>query len=149
MQFIEIVLAVLAVIVVLILALVVRRRILLRAAGAVDMALRIRVGKAGGGWALGVGRYAGDQLEWFRALSLMPRPSRMLSRSAIAVERQRDPDSVETWGVQPRAAVLECSVDGTLVQLALTPDAIPGFLSWLESSPPGSAQTHRARPRPV
>lgn len=137
MQAIELIIALLVVVVVFILVLIVRRRVLLRGAGAVDMALRRRVGKTGGGWALGVGRFSGDQLEWFRAFSFAPRPSRQLARATLIVERQRKPEGAESWAVQPHAVVLECLSDSAPVQVAMTVDAMPGFLSWLESAAPG------------
>ena len=38
------------------------------------------------------------------------------------------------------ATVLCCRGEGgAAVELAMTPDALTGFLSWLESAPPGSA----------
>jgi len=35
------------------------------------------------------------------------------------------------------ALVLECSVGGRPVELAMSSDAIMGFMSWLEAAPPG------------
>jgi hypothetical protein len=39
----------------------------------------------------------------------------------------------------PRASVLRCRVGEREVELAMTPGVLTGFLSWLESAPPGPA----------
>jgi hypothetical protein len=54
-------------------ALVVRRRWISRNGGTFEFSVRVRPGRAGRGWILGVGRYTGDDLEWFRIFSLAPR----------------------------------------------------------------------------
>ncbi len=146
MEAVEVVAVAIAVLGALLIALIIRRRILLRGAGAVDMSLRLRVGKTGGGWALGIGRYTGNELEWFRAFSYSLRPSRSLDRSGLAVMSRRTPEGAESWAVQASAVVLECKSDGAPVQLALTTEAIPGFLSWLEAAP-GYPPSPGRRPR--
>ena len=40
-----------------------RRRWLAREGGAIEVSLRLKQRRHGGGWVLGVGRYAGDELE--------------------------------------------------------------------------------------
>ena len=55
----------------------VRRRWLGRAGGAFECSVRTRIPKNVGGprgWTLGLGRYTGDNLEWFRVFSFSPRP---------------------------------------------------------------------------
>ena len=50
-----------------------RRAVLLRRRrGPIDMSLRTRFGRIGGGWALGVGRYTGEDLHWYRRCSRSP-----------------------------------------------------------------------------
>ena len=67
------------------LALVVRRRVLSRHGGTFELSHRVRPGKAGRGWVLGLGRYSGDTLEWFRIFSLSPRPqARLAARSELS-----------------------------------------------------------------
>ncbi len=116
-----------------------RRRVLLRPAGAIDMSMRTRFGRIGGGWALGVGRYAGDDLLWYRLFALTVKPARSLSRRELQVVRRRLPTGAESWAVQAAAVIVECRDDSGPVQLAMSAGAVTGFLSWLESAPPGFA----------
>ena len=139
---VEVVAAVAAAVGVVVLALVllaVRRRVLLRPAGAIDMSLRTRLGRIGGGWALGVGRYSGDDLLWYRLFALTVKPSRTLSRRGLEVVGRRMPTGAESWAVQAGAVIVECRDGSNPVQLAMSAGAVTGFLSWLESAPPGYA----------
>ena len=113
-----------------------RRRYLLRG-GAVDMSIRLTAETGGRGWVLGVGRYAGDDLLWFRAFSYALRATHTLSRGALEVVGRRTPDGSESWSVQPGSVIVECRHGRQPVQLAMTDEALTGFLSWLESRPPG------------
>ena len=127
-------------VVVLVLAvLALRRRVLLRPAGSIDMSLRTRFGRIGGGWALGVGRYTGDDLLWFRLFALSVKPSRTLSRRELQVVGRRLPTGAESWAVQAGAVIVECQDQTGAVQVAMSAGAVTGFLSWLESAPPGFA----------
>jgi hypothetical protein len=101
------------------------------------MSLRTRFGRIGGGWALGVGRYAGDDLVWYRLFSLTLKPSRSLSRAGLEVLGRRQPTGAESWAVQAGAVIVECRDESGPVQLAMSAGAVTGFLSWLESAPPG------------
>ena len=114
-----------------------RRRMLLRAPGAIDMSLRTRFGRMGGGWALGVGRYAGDDLVWYRLFALTVKPARTLSRRELEVVGRRLPTGAESWAVQAGAVIVECQDETGPVQVAMSAGAVTGFLSWLESAPPG------------
>src|SRR6476659_737799 len=53
------------------LALVVRRRTLSRHGGTFELSVRVRSTQAGRGWVLGLGRYDGERLEWFRIFSVV------------------------------------------------------------------------------
>jgi len=121
----------------ILLALALRRRVLLRPAGSIDMSLRTRFGRIGGGWALGVGRYTGDDLLWFRLFALSVKPSRTLSRRGLQVVGRRLPSGAESWAVQAGAVIVECLDAAGPVQVAMSAGAVTGFLSWLESVPPG------------
>jgi hypothetical protein len=113
-----------------------RRWVLLRR-GAIDLSVRGRDGSGGRGWVLGVARYSADDLYWFRVFSFLPRPTRTFSRGALEIVARRVPDSAESWVVQPGATILECRHAGEPVQLAMAGETLTGFLSWLESQPPG------------
>ena len=125
------------VVVLVLVALALRRRVLLRPAGSIDMSLRTRFGRIGGGWALGVGRYTGDDLLWFRLFALSVKPARMLSRRELQVVGRRLPIGAESWAVQAGAVIVECQNESGPVQVAMSAGAVTGFLSWLESAPPG------------
>jgi hypothetical protein len=139
MEVVEAVAVALAVVAFALAALAVRRRWLLGSGGAIDMSLRLRLGRVGRGWALGVGRYTGDDLLWFRVFALTLRPSRTLSRRGLEVVAQRVPQGAESWAVQSGAVIVECRDRRGPVHLAMSAEALTGFLSWLESAPPGYA----------
>src|SRR3954451_11260019 len=81
------------------LALVVRRRWISRNGGTFEFSVRVRPMKAGRGWVLGVGRYSGDQLEWFRIFSALPRPTLRFRRRELTVEGRRDPVGSEAYSL--------------------------------------------------
>ena len=64
-------------------ALIVRRRWLSRHGGTFELSYRARVSQPGRGWLLGLGRYTGYRLEWFRIFSLSPRPKMVWQRSTL------------------------------------------------------------------
>ena len=76
-------------------ALVVRRRYISRNGGTFELSHRARSAPTGRGWVLGLGRYSGDDLEWFRIFSLSPRPRRTWSRAGLAYLGRRDPEGHE------------------------------------------------------
>lgn len=115
------------------------RRLRALRSGGVHAALRTRLDDSGKGWHLGVGRYQGDEFVWFRVLSLRPGPDRIISRSALEIADRRDPSSPELYSMPPSSRVLRFREAGGAmdVEIAMSPDALTGFLSWLESAPPG------------
>lgn len=122
--------------------LTVRRYLIQRRGGTIDLSMRLRSGRHGGGWALGVGRYDEDRLLWYRVFSLAPRPRRALPRQTIRIERQRRPSGAESPRLLAGSVVLECSSRPTAdgrdeqpVEIAIHEAALPGFLAWLESAP--------------
>ncbi|MCQ6552776.1 DUF2550 domain-containing protein [Streptomyces sp. C10-9-1] len=118
-----------------------RRRVIQRSGGTFDCSLRWNVPDDGDGsskgWVYGVARYNGDRVEWFRVFSYAPRPRRMLERAAIEVLARRVPDSEEELALLSDAVVLVCLHRGTRLELAMSEDALTGFLAWLEAAPPG------------
>lgn len=115
-----------------------RRWLLARRGGTVEMSLRLRTGSHGRGWVLGTGRYVGDELQWFRVFSLAPRPRRTLSRRGLQVVQRRVPNGPERLALQTGMVILDCASDAGPVQIAIGQSALNGFLSWLEAAAPGS-----------
>lgn len=137
-----------------------RRRLIQRSGGTFDCSVRLRLpgglplpepGEAaeeedapssaaepsGKGWVFGVARYSGDRIEWFRVFSYAPRPRRVLERSEIEVLHRRTPQGQEELALLSGALVLACRHRGALLELAMSEDALTGFLAWLEAAPPG------------
>ena len=122
------------------LTLVVRRRWLSRHGGTFEFSVRVRSGRAGRGWILGVGRYTGDELEWFRIFSFAPRPRYTYRRSELEYVGRRDPEGAEAYSLYSGHIVVTCRTPAGLLEVAMSPDALTGFLSWLEAAPPGRQQ---------
>ena len=120
-----------------------RRRLIQRPGGTFDCSLRLPTGPdpaavdGGKGWVYGVARYSGDQVEWFRVFSYAPRPRRVLERGAIEVVERRTPQGEEELALLSDAVVLVCEHRGSRLELAMSEDALTGFLAWLEAAPPG------------
>lgn len=114
-----------------------RRRVLARRGGTFDCSLRLRDAAHGQGWVLGVARYAGDALEWYRVFSYSMRPRRALERGRLQVLERRMPVGVEAFALLTGSVVVRCREPDGPVELAMTPESLTGFLSWVESAPPG------------
>ncbi|MGP3924816.1 MULTISPECIES: DUF2550 domain-containing protein [unclassified Streptomyces] len=127
-----------------------RRRLIQRSGGTFDCSLRWNVHvpadtdpgpsapePSGKGWVYGVARYNGDRIEWFRVFSYAPRPRRVLERSSIEVLSRRAPQGEEELALLSDAIILGCLHRGTRLELAMSEDALTGFLAWLEAAPPG------------
>ena len=120
--------------------LVLRRRYITRGGGTFDCSLRLHgsgPNRTGQGWALGIARYAGDTLEWYRVFSYALRPKRVLGRRDLQVVDRRDPQGAEAFSLLSGAVIVRCIEPGGPVEFAMSPDTLTGFLSWVESSPPG------------
>jgi hypothetical protein len=152
----EAVIAAVLLIAVAILLLALRRRWLARQGGTFECSARLRVTNPSGGWALGVARYNGEMLEWFRFFSYAFRPRLSLRRSEVRVVDSREPDPVEALALYEGQRVLtlagrETAPSAAAVtaigsadahgrwELAMDPDSMTGLLAWLESAPPGVA----------
>src|SRR5688500_15817270 len=90
-------------------ALVVRRRALSRHGGTFELSYRVRSQKTGRGWLLGLGRYSGESLEWFRIFSLSARPKRVWRRSELTYAGRRSPQGAEQVSLYPDHVVVSCS----------------------------------------
>ncbi len=68
------------------------------------------------------------------------------ARHALSVVSRRPADAVETTSLGPGAVVVECDTGngaGRRIELALSEDALTGFLAWLEAAPPGPVSEFR------
>ena len=134
-------LAVLAVLLLLaFVALFVRRRLLGRFGGTFDCSIRTKIPKnvaTPRGWTLGVGRYSGDQMEWFRIFSFSPRPRHVFGRT-VTVTGRRTPLGAEAFSLHQGHSVVDVEpAPGTTIELAMSDRAMTGFLAWTEAAPPG------------
>lgn len=118
--------------------LVVRRRLIARHGGTFEMSLRATTAPVGRGWVLGLGRYTGDSLEWFRIFSLSLRPKVVWRRDEITYERRRAPEGAEQLSLYADHVVVECVTPQGHTELAMTESSVTGFQSWVESGPPGT-----------
>ena len=118
---------------VLVVAFLLRRRFLLSGLGAVTVWLR----PAGTPrWSVGVAWYGGDVLLWYRGLSLSVRPQERLCRSQLRVLSRRTPGR-DDLALPSDVVVVVCTTAEGERELAMEPSTETGFLSWLESAPPG------------
>ncbi len=115
-----------------------RRRWLSRSGGAIEMSLRLKPRSQGRGWVLGLGRFVGDDLQWFRVFSLSTRPRRTLSRRDLDVRARRAPTGPESLALMKGMEVVELAAAGKTVEIGLDSAMLTGFLAWLESRPPGA-----------
>ena len=118
--------------------LVLRRRLLSRHGGTFELSHRTASAPAGRGWALGLGRYSGDNLEWFRIFSLSPWPKHVWGRSRMSYGGRRDADDGERHVLYPGHVVIGCTTPDGAVELAMSSASLTGFQSWLESHTPGT-----------
>jgi hypothetical protein len=119
----------------------VRRVLIERGGGSVDCALR----RTDRHWRLGLAAYRGDELCWYPIFGLRLRPGEVYARRGLAVVSRRPADDTETTSLGPGAVVVECDTgDGAAhIELALSEDALTGFLAWLEAAPPGPVTEFR------
>jgi hypothetical protein len=125
------------------LALIIRRRWISRHGGTFEFSVRVRSSRAGRGWILGVGRYSGDLLEWFRIFSLAPRPKMRFVRSDLEYAGRRDAVGAEAYSLYSGHIIVSCHTPGGPIEVAMSPDALTGFLAWLEAAPPGQRLRRR------
>jgi hypothetical protein len=124
-------------------ALIVRRRFLARHGGTFELSCRLRTDRPGRGWLLGIGRYSGQSLEWFRIFSLSPRPKRVWARDLLEYSGRRSPAGPEEMSLYDGHVVAACRFAGEPLEIAMSEASLTGFQSWLESGPPGTDWTRR------
>ncbi|WP_116047885.1 DUF2550 domain-containing protein [Amycolatopsis palatopharyngis] len=114
------------------------RWVRMRKLGGVSVALRWRPDQERSGWHLGIGRYQGAEFVWHRVWSLRTGPDRVFHRDSLEIADRRDPIGTESYAVPAGSTVLRCESDAQeAIEIAMGPGALTGFLSWLESAPPG------------
>ena len=93
--------------------------------------------RAGRGWSYGIAQYEPDRIDWYRIFSYAYRPAAVLTRRDLEVVSRREAVDGEELALFPGWTIVECRFGSGLVELAMAPDALTGFLSWLEAAPPG------------
>jgi hypothetical protein len=119
-----------------------RRWLLVRHGGTIELYLRLSNLVIGRGWAFGFGRFAGDQLRWYRMFSFWPRPRRVFARRGLAVESRRSPSGSERLSLPDDWVILRCTSHQAPVEIAMAPATVNGFLSWIEAAPPGAVSRY-------
>ncbi|WFE52085.1 MULTISPECIES: DUF2550 domain-containing protein [unclassified Micromonospora] len=125
-------------ILVALLILFVRRALVTRSGGIIRLSVRVSTMLDGRGWSPGFGRFADDELRWYRMFSFAIRPKRVLSRKGLAVERRRLPEGQERLSMPADWVILRCTSHHAPVEIAMARSTVTGFLSWLEAAPPGA-----------
>jgi hypothetical protein len=120
-------------------ALIARRRVISRQGGTFELSHRVRPRRGDGrGWVLGLGRYSGETLEWFRVFTLSPRPKRTWRREWLSYDGTREPLGTESLSLYPDQLVIRCQSEGGEIEMAMSLASLTGFQSWLEARPPGT-----------
>lgn len=138
MQILEILgICILALFVVLF-ALFFRRRLLMAGGGTIRLQVRVSTMVPGRGWSAGIGRFAGDELQFHRMFSFAFRPKRVLDRRILTVDQRRLPEGPERLAMPGNWVVLACSCGNSRIEIAMADSTVTGFSSWLEAGPPGA-----------
>jgi hypothetical protein len=139
-------LLVLAVAVVAAVGLAGRRILLGRSGGTVECGLRATRADT---WRLGLAAYEPDQLHWYSAFGLRLRPNEVFDRRSLSVLGRRPAAETEAVSIGAGTVVVEClagqdcgdqlapEARRRTVELAMSQEALTGFLAWLESAAPG------------
>ncbi|WP_283137275.1 DUF2550 domain-containing protein [Rhizohabitans arisaemae] len=109
---------------------VLRAVMLTRMRGSVSCYLRPVAG--GRKWRRGVARYAAGEIHWIPLIDIRMRPRHAIARRGLVVSVRRLPTPAE--GLPEGFWVVDCGS----VSVAMSEDALTGFLSWLEAAPPGA-----------
>jgi hypothetical protein len=130
-------LLIVGVVVLLLVGLRVRGRVLARSGGTFDMSVTRGSEPQAKGWMHGVAVYGDTELRWFRTFSLSWRPRYRFPRGDVQIEGRREPVGHEVYAIHPGHLIVCTENAAGVKQLAMSPNALTGLLSWLESSPPG------------
>ena len=127
--------------VLLVVAFACRRRWLTRDGGTFDCSLQLAEKDHGRGWALGLARYVGDDLQWFRVFSLVWWPKLVVNRRQLEGVTTRRPMGNEPLVTYAGHVIVDADLRDRTVHFAMTEEALTGVLAWMESAPP-STQTY-------
>lgn len=127
--------------VLLIIVFALRRRWLSRDGGTFDCSLQLAEKDHGRGWALGLARYVGDDLQWFRVFSLAWWPKLTVHRPELEGITTRRPMGNEPLVTYAGHVIVDAKLRDRTVHFAMTEEALTGVLAWMESAPP-STQTY-------
>lgn len=116
-----------------------RRELIARGRGTIELSYRLSTLMPGRGWSMGVARFAGEELRWYRVFSLSYAPRLTLVRGRLAVQERRTPSAAERLTLPPDWIILRCTSNGASIEIAMANKTLAGFLSWIEATPPGAA----------
>jgi hypothetical protein len=77
-------------------------------------------------WRSGVARYADGEIHWIPLIGVRLKPRHAIARRGLVVSERRE--------IEGGLYAIDCAG----VSLAMSADAMTGFLAWLESSPPSA-----------
>lgn len=117
-------------VVALLAAVLARQRYLLRVAGGIPVAMRLR----GNRWAYGIARYAGEELRLYRGIGIGTRPTKVLHRDELSVLTRRAPVPAELSSLPASAMIVQCRYRQGTATLGFSAGTFTGFVSWLEAS---------------
>jgi hypothetical protein len=121
-----------------------RRELIARGRGTIELSLRLSTMMVGRGWSPGVARFSGDDLRWYRLFSLSLRPRRTLKRGVLSVQERRVPSPAERLVLPPGWTIVCCTDGRATIEIAMANTTLSGFLSWIEAAPPGAASMRLA-----
>lgn len=87
-------------------------------------------------WVLGLARYSGEHLEWFRAVSCRLRPQYAFRRSSTTARGAGSTKDPESLGQRVLQLEARSAGEPRVWELALDVDSATGLLAWLEAAPP-------------
>ena len=120
-------------------ALFLRRTIIARGGGTIELSVRLSTLVAGRGWSPGIARFGDDELRWYRMFSFAWRPRRVLSRRGLVVEGRRVPAGAEAHALPAGWVIVRCATHAGPIEIAMAQSTLAGFRSWIEAAPPGGA----------
>jgi Protein of unknown function (DUF2550) len=138
MQILEIFGICIAALLVLLFAIFFRRRLLMAGGGTIRLQVRVSTMVPGRGWSTGIGRFAGDELQFHRMFSFAFRPKRVLDRRGLTVDQRRLPEGPERLTMPGNWVILACTSGTHPIEIAMAESTVTGFSSWLEAGPPGA-----------